>query len=213
MGDHLQRLRTNAMAPFRIDSDALDVGAFLIVAAFLAVGFATRCLQLASQLRLPLPLLAVSCLAMPSAVATSQNATMRLPVFLCLLLAASGSWRAASRRALAATAAVFALLLAARSGVVAGQSIQAGRFIAEVRQALAQMPQGARRPGGGYDARSPPHACRMAACHLLCRHRPLGLRAVVLRLPRAAAGDLRAANAGPGLSAGTARLTPGPADV
>ena len=167
MGDQIARLRTIVMAPFRNESDVLDVAAFLAVVTLIVVGFLARRLLVAREMRLPLIMLAVLCLLMPNTLATSSNGAMRLPVFFCLLLAASGSWRTTSRPLVAVGAAAFAVLLAARAGVVAASFVQGAGFVAEVRQALVQVPRGARI--AAMTVTSPEaHRTRAEWLHVIC---------------------------------------------
>jgi hypothetical protein len=143
-GSLLDRARSLPLAAIRNYSDTLDVLMVAVVAVLLVAGLWTRRLQVAREMQLALATLMLLCIAIPHTISTSASAEIRLPVITLLLLAASGQWRGGRRGPVLAGAAVLVLLFAVRTTVTMEAFAQGSRFVAEIRQALAGVPRGAR---------------------------------------------------------------------
>ena len=92
-----------------------DVACFALAVAGLGFGYWRRCLALAPGLGVPLALLALAYLVMPTDLAGATGVDRRLPLALGLVLCSGTAWVGSNRRVeyacLAATAALFLLRL------------------------------------------------------------------------------------------------------
>lgn len=140
----LDRLRAMPLAPVRNYDDWLDVLAALATAVIVVAGLWTRRLRVAREMRLALIVLAVLCFLIPHRLSTSDNAEIRLPVITVLLLAASGDWAARSRRELLAGGVALLALFGLRTATTVDAFAEGSRFIAEIKAALASVPEGTR---------------------------------------------------------------------
>lgn len=102
-------------------SRPFDVACFVIAVLALGVAFAKRWVRLAAALAMPLALLFIAYLLMPSQLMTASGADRRLPVMLALLLIAGTNWVSPSqglRRRFLAGGLVLLLLRLAEIAIV-----------------------------------------------------------------------------------------------
>ena len=125
-------------------SRAFDIACFALVALALIFLFWRRWVRLAPPMTVPLALLALVYLAMPSQLATASGADRRIPLLLGLVLVAGSEWmapRATARRIFLAAALA---LFAARLGVVTARWHDSDRLYASLLPALDRLPAGSR---------------------------------------------------------------------
>ena len=125
-------------------SRAFDVACFALVVLALIFVFARRWVRIAPAMSVPLTLLLLVYLAMPSQLATASGADHRIPLLLALVLVASSEWTAprvtARRIFLVAALALFAV----RLGVVTAMWRDSDRLYASLLPALDALPPGSR---------------------------------------------------------------------
>jgi len=125
-------------------SRPFDVACFAAVVLALIFLFARRWVRLAPAITVPLTLLFVTYLAMPSQLATASGADHRIPLLLGLVLVAGSDWavpRAGARRLVLIAALA---LFAARIGVVTAAWRDSDRLYASLLPALDELPTGSR---------------------------------------------------------------------
>lgn len=93
---------------------------------------------------MPLALLFLTYLAMPTQLATASGADHRIPVVLGLVLLAGSRWTAPDVRIARAFAGAALLLFLIRMGIVAAEWHQSDRTYAELLPVLDRMPAGSR---------------------------------------------------------------------
>jgi hypothetical protein len=125
-------------------SRIFDVACFVLAALALIFLFWRRWVRLAPAMAVPLALLALVYLAMPSQLATASGADHRIPLLLGLVLLASSEWtapRVKTRRFfLAAALALFVM----RLGVVTAVWRDSDERYANLLGALDRLPAGSR---------------------------------------------------------------------
>lgn len=125
-------------------SRVFDVACFALVVLALIFLFWRRWVRLAPAMSVPLALLALVYLAMPSQLATASGADHRIPLLLGLVLVAGSEWtapRATARRIFLAAALA---LFAARLGVVTAMWHDGDQLYASLLPALDRLPAGSR---------------------------------------------------------------------
>ena len=141
---HLARKLDLLFSVFDNYSRPFDVACFAVAALALIFLFWRRWVRLAPAISVPLALLALVYLAMPSQLATASGADHRIPLLLFLVLVAGSEWtapRAAARRVFLAAALA---LFAARLGVVTAVWHDSDKVYASLLPALDQLPAGSR---------------------------------------------------------------------
>jgi hypothetical protein len=125
-------------------SRPFDVACFIIAVASLLAMFWRGWIRLAPVMAVPVGLLALVYLAMPSQLATASGADHRIPLLLGLVLLAGSRWAApdAHRQRLFLGAAL--LLFLVRLGVVAASWHASDRVYASLLPALDRLPAGDR---------------------------------------------------------------------
>ena len=125
-------------------SRPFDVACFVVVVLALIFLFARRWVRLAPAIAVPLALLLVVYLAMPSQLATASGADHRIPLLLGLVLVAGSDWAAPRTRARRLVLVAALALFAARLGVVTAVWRESDRFYASLLPALDSLPAGSR---------------------------------------------------------------------
>jgi hypothetical protein len=125
-------------------STPFDIASFAI--AFLAITFAfwRRWITLHPAMAMPLGLLFVAYLAMPTKLATASGVDHRIPVFLGLVLLAGSRWTAPDARIARGFAGAALLLFLVRVGIVAAEWHHSDRDYAELLPVLDVIPAGSR---------------------------------------------------------------------
>lgn len=125
-------------------SRPFDIACFVVAVLALLIAFWRGWVRLAPALAVPLALVAITYLAMPSQLATASGADHRIPLLLGLLVVAGSRWTAPSRRGyrlfLGAALAMFLL----RLGVVTASWQASDRVYAHLLPALDQLAPGSR---------------------------------------------------------------------
>ncbi len=121
-----------------------DIACFALLLGVLALAFARRWLCFAPALGLPLALLVLAYIAMPTEIAGATGVDRRMPLAIALALCAGTSWGTAApqleRRLLGGAALMFALRLA----TVAQSWYASGQEYRPLVAALEALPEGAR---------------------------------------------------------------------
>jgi hypothetical protein len=141
---HLARKLDLLFSVFDNYSRVFDVVCFALAASALIFLFWRRCVRLAPAMSVPLALLSLVYLAMPSQLATASGADHRIPLLLFLVLVAGSEWtapRATARRIFLAAALA---LFAARLGVVTAMWHDSDQLYAGLLPALDHLPAGSR---------------------------------------------------------------------
>ncbi|HLJ20418.1 MAG TPA: hypothetical protein VKU84_09480 [Stellaceae bacterium] len=125
-------------------SRPFDVACFVIAIGGLAIAFRRRWIKLAPSMVLPLLLLALAFLAMPSQLFTASGADHRLPLVLALVVVAATSWVGPGPGTELRFLACAGLLFLLRLGVVASSWHASERDYGEVLAALDGIPVGSR---------------------------------------------------------------------
>jgi hypothetical protein len=125
-------------------SRPFDVVCFALAALALLLAFWRRWVRLEPSMALPLGLLAMVYLAMPSQLATASGADHRIPVMLGLVLVASSRWAAPTLQGERLFLVTAVLLFLLRLGVVALHWQASDRVYAGLLPALDALPQGSR---------------------------------------------------------------------
>jgi len=121
-----------------------DVACFVAVAFVLIFLFARRRVRLAPAITVPLALLLVVYLAMPSQLATASGADHRIPLLLGLVLVAGSDWAAPDVRARRIVLVAALVLFGVRLAVVTAAWRQSDRLYASLLPALDALPTGSR---------------------------------------------------------------------
>jgi hypothetical protein len=127
----------NYNTPFDLASLALAIFA-------LALAFWRRWIILHPAIAMPVGLLLLAYLTMPSLIATSAGADRKPPVMLALVLVAGSRWTAPTARSARAFMGVAFLLFMVRTGVVAAEWRQSDLAYAQLLPALDKVPIGSR---------------------------------------------------------------------
>jgi hypothetical protein len=125
-------------------SRPFDIAGFALAVIALGLAFQRRWVRLEPSMALPLLLLALVYVAMPSQLATASGADHRIPLLLALVLVASSRWTAPEpglRRLFLGGALLLFLL---RLGVVGASWEASDRSYARLLPALDALPIGAR---------------------------------------------------------------------
>ncbi|HKW54821.1 MAG TPA: hypothetical protein VJO12_14105 [Stellaceae bacterium] len=125
-------------------SRPFDVACFVVVVLALIFLFARRWVRLAPAIALPLGLLLLVYLAMPSQLATASGADHRIPLLLGLVLVAGSEWAAPRARARRIVLVAALALFVVRLGVVTAVWREGDRLYASLLPALDGLPAGSR---------------------------------------------------------------------
>jgi hypothetical protein len=120
-----------------------DIAGFVLVIAALAVAFWRGWVRIETSMALPLTLLTLVYLAMPSRLATAYGADHRLPLLLGLVVVAASGWRRGARGQRLFLSAALALFLA-RIAVVTASWQASDRVYGPALAALDHLPEGSR---------------------------------------------------------------------
>jgi hypothetical protein len=121
-----------------------DVACFAVVVLVLIFLFARRWVRLAPAITVPLTVLLVVYLAMPSQLATASGADHRIPLLLGLVLVAGSDWAAPRARARRIILLAALVLFAVRLAVVTAAWRESDRLYASLLPALDALPAGSR---------------------------------------------------------------------
>src|SRR5229473_1384042 len=141
---HLARKLDLLFSVFDNYSRAFDVASFALFALALIFLFGRRWVRLAPAMSVPLALLALVYLAMPSQLATASGADHRIPLLLGLVLVAGSEWTAPHAKARRLLFAAALAMFAARLGVVTAVWHGSDQLYASLLPALDGMPAGSR---------------------------------------------------------------------
>ena len=141
---HLARKLDLLFSVFDNYSRAFDVACFALFALALIFLFGRRWVRLAPAMSVPLALLALVYLAMPSQLATASGADHRIPLLLGLVLVAGSEWTAPHAKARRLLFAAALAMFAARLGVVTAVWHGSDQLYASLLPALDGMPAGSR---------------------------------------------------------------------
>ncbi|HWG81197.1 MAG TPA: hypothetical protein VN681_15550 [Stellaceae bacterium] len=125
-------------------SRPFDVACFAVVVLALIFLFARRWVRLAPAITVPLALLLVVYLVMPSQLATASGADHRIPLLLGLVLVAGSDWAAPRARARRIVLVAALALFAVRLAVVTAVWRDSDRLYARLLPALDGLPPGSR---------------------------------------------------------------------
>jgi hypothetical protein len=125
-------------------SRPFDVVCFAVVVLALIFLFARRWVRLVPAITVPLALLLVAYLAMPSQLATASGADHRIPLLLGLVLVAGSDWAVPRVRARRLVFIAALALFAVRLGVVTAAWRDSDRLYASLLPALDELPAGSR---------------------------------------------------------------------
>jgi hypothetical protein len=125
-------------------SRPFDVACFVVVVLALIFLFARRWVRLAPAMTVPLTLLVVAYMAMPSQLATASGADHRIPLLLGLVLVAGSDWAAPRARARRIVLIAALALFSVRLGVVTAVWRESDRLYASLLPALDELPAGSR---------------------------------------------------------------------
>jgi len=121
-----------------------DIASFVLFVGVLALGYARRWLTLAPALVLPLALLILAYVVMPTQMAGASGVDRRMPLALALALCAGTSWAAPSRRLERQLLGGAALMFALRLATVGLSWHQSAEEYRPLIAALAALPEGTR---------------------------------------------------------------------
>lgn len=121
-----------------------DVACFVIVVAALGLAYWCGWLVLARQLRLPLALLGLAYLVMPSDIMGATGVDRRLPLALALVLAGGSAWTLTGPWRERAFLAGAALMLLLRLGTVEASWLASGREYRTLLAGLDAIPRASR---------------------------------------------------------------------
>jgi len=121
-----------------------DVACFAAAVGALALAIARRWVRLEPDMAVPIGLLALVYLAMPSQLATASGADHRIPVLLFLVLVAASRWVGAGAGIQRFYLGAALLLFLVRIGAIALSWQASDRVYAELLPALDEVPQGGR---------------------------------------------------------------------
>ena len=121
-----------------------DVACFVLAALALLLAFWRRWARLEPSMAVPLGLLTLVYLAMPSQLATASGADHRIPVMLGLVLVASSRWTMPALRGERLFLGAALLLFLLRLDVVAFHWQASDRVYAQLLPALDALPEGGR---------------------------------------------------------------------
>jgi hypothetical protein len=139
----------NYSAPF-------DIACFAIAVLAIAAAFWQRWITLHPAMAMPLGLLFLTYLVMPTQIATASGVDHRIPAVLGLVLLAGSRWTAPDARVARIFAGAALLLFLVRMGVLAAEWRQSDRAYAELLPVLDRIPEGSRV------AVATPHAIKWA---------------------------------------------------
>ncbi|HUJ98721.1 MAG TPA: hypothetical protein VLV85_10770 [Stellaceae bacterium] len=125
-------------------SRPFDVACFALAVIALGLAFQRRWVRLEPSMALPLVLLTLVYIAMPSQLATASGADHRIPLLLALVLVASSRWTAPERRLRRLFLGGALLLFLLRLGVVGASWEASDQSYARLLPALDALPVGAR---------------------------------------------------------------------
>ena len=125
-------------------STPFDLASFTISILAIAFAFWRRWITLHPAIAMPLALLFLTYLAMPTQLATASGADHRIPVVLGLVLLAGSRWTAPDVRMARAFAGAALLLFLVRMSFVAAEWHQSDRAYAELLPVLDSIPAGGR---------------------------------------------------------------------
>lgn len=125
-------------------SRPFDVACFVIAVVGLVVAFRRRWIRLEPSMALPLLLLGLAFLALPSQLFTASGADHRLPLVLALVLVGATSWVEPRPRTERRFLACAGLLFIVRLGVVAANWHASDRDYGEILAAFDGIPVGSR---------------------------------------------------------------------
>ncbi len=141
---HMARKLDLLFTVFDNYSTPFDVACFAISILAIAFAFWRRWITLHPAIAMPLALLLLTYLAMPTQLATASGADHRIPVVLALVLLAGSRWTAPDARVARAFAGAALFLFLVRMGVVAAEWHQSDLAYAELLPVLDQIPAGSR---------------------------------------------------------------------
>jgi hypothetical protein len=125
-------------------STPFDIVCFAIAVAAFALAFWRRWISLHPAIAMPLGLLFLAYLAMPTQLATGSGADHRLPVVIALLLVAGSDWKAPNAGVARAFMAAGLAMFLARTSIVAFEWQQSDRTYSELLPAFDEIPAGSR---------------------------------------------------------------------
>jgi hypothetical protein len=141
---HIARKLDLLFTVFDNYSTPFDIACFAAAALAIAFAFWRRWITLHPDIAIPLGLLFLTYLAMPTQLATASGADHRIPVVLGLVLLAGSRWTAPDVRIARAFAGAALLLFLVRMGVVAAEWRLSDRTYAELLPVLDAIPAGSR---------------------------------------------------------------------
>ena len=128
----------------RTDHQILDrLTAGLLIAMVLG-GLAFRCLRISPPMVIPLSLVGIAALVMPSTVGAMSMVEIRTPLAFLLVTVAGSDWRCARRGCTIALAAILASLFVVRMAYISFRWQEADHHYTQFVQALERLPEGAR---------------------------------------------------------------------
>ncbi len=139
-----------------------DIACFALFVATLAVAYARRWLALAPALVLPLALLSLAYIVMPTQIAGASGVDRRMPLALALALCAGTGWIGPQKRLERALLGGACVMLALRLATVAVSWHASDREYRPLVASLAALPRGAR-----LAVAAPPEAVNVQATPLL----------------------------------------------
>lgn len=128
----------------RTDHQMLDRMTAGLLLALVTGGLALGGLRICRSMIIPLGLIGVAALIMPSTIGAMSMVEIRMPIAFLLLAVAGSDWKCARRRWALAVAAGLAVLFAVRVGYVSLRWQEADYHYTQFLQALEQLPQGTR---------------------------------------------------------------------
>jgi hypothetical protein len=141
---HIARKLDLLFSVFDNYSAPFDIACFAMVVLAMALAFWRRWITLHPAMAMPLSLLFLTYLVMPTQIATASGVDHRIPVVLGLVLLAGSRWNAPDARAARIFAGAALLLFLARMGVVAAEWRQSDRAYTELLPMLDTIPEGSR---------------------------------------------------------------------
>jgi hypothetical protein len=128
----------------RTNHQTLDRATVGVLLAVILGGFAFRSLSICGPMFVPLAILGIAALAMPSTIGAMSMVEIRMPIAFVLLAVAGSDWKPVPRRWAVVLAVALASLFLLRVGYVSLRWQEADFHYTQFVEALDRLPQGVR---------------------------------------------------------------------
>jgi hypothetical protein len=143
----------------RTEHQLLDRATGLMLIGLVGIGLALRRCSVLPSMYLPLGVVALAAVAMPSTIGTTAVVDIRMPIAFVLLAIASSDWPVISRCWFLPLGLILSTLFLARMAVITNHWRETDRHYSQFVQTLDQLPEGTRLLSAiklsSYDATAP----------------------------------------------------------